>query len=747
MQYANLDAALEYVRKGWPVFPVAPDSKKPLTPNGFKDASTDPEQVEAWWTECPDANVGIPTGAVSGVIVIDCDVKNGQDGKNSFHSLRVPRTRSSRTPSGGWHAIFRHPGIEIRNRVGMLPGIDVRGDGGYIVVPPSTVNGTQYTWVVDGDIADMPSHLLELLQSKPAPKLNGSSGLQIHAGGRNDHLSRQAGALRGQGAELDVIEAALLAENEKRCEPPLPKAEIRQIAKSISRYEAPPGVSNWPEPTPLPDDLPPVHVFNPALLPETCQPWVEDVAERMQCPADYPSVAVMVVLSSLIGRGIGIRPKAEDTWTVVPNLWGAVIGRPGIMKSPALNEVLKFVKSREVEAGREFAEDERAHQNTVSEYKARRRHAEREYEKRLRNFPDAVFDCNLIEPEPPSRTRYVVNDSTVEKLGVLLNENPNGLLLFRDELVGFLRGMDRQGREGDRAFYLEAWNGDSSFTYDRIGRGTVEIEAACISILGGIQPGPLLQYFRSLSAIGAADDGFLQRFQLMVWPDVSKHWTNVDRPPNKTAFETINRLIHNLTTDRTDNGSSVSSVGTSVRRMEKFDTAALERFESWRAELERRIRAGQDHPAMESHLAKYRSLVPSLALIIHVAEGREGAVDETAVERAIGWSRYLETHARRVYHPIVSGAMDSARLLASKLLSGTVKRSFAARDIYRNCWSGLSDAQSVEQATAILEDFDWIIARRTPTAGRTRITFEVNPRIIEKPKSTTDRTDTSNVPF
>lgn len=93
------------------------------------------------------------------------------------------------------------------------------------------------------------------------------------------------------------------------------------------------------------------------------------------------------------------------------------------------------------------------------------------------------------------------------------------MLIFRDELSGFLRAMDREGHEQDRAFYLEAWNGYSRYTYDRIGRGTLDIEACCVSILGGIQPGPLSDYLICAVRQGAADDGLIQRFQLAVWPD------------------------------------------------------------------------------------------------------------------------------------------------------------------------------------------------------------------------------------
>ncbi len=96
------------------------------------------------------------------------------------------------------------------------------------------------------------------------------------------------------------------------------------------------GAPDWPDPQPLPDELPPVPPFDLGLLPETFRPWISDIAARVQCPADFPAVAAMIGLAAVLGRKIGIRPKRHDDWLVVPNLWGAVIGPPSVMKTPAI---------------------------------------------------------------------------------------------------------------------------------------------------------------------------------------------------------------------------------------------------------------------------------------------------------------------------------------------------------------------------------------------------------------------------
>ena len=97
----------------------------------------------------------------------------------------------------------------------------------------------------------------------------------------------------------------------------------------------------WGEPKPIHDELPPVPAFNPAFLPDTLSPWVADIADRMQCPPDFVGVSVLVAIGALVGRKVAIRPQRRTDWFEVANLWGCIVGRPGMLKSPAMNEALK----------------------------------------------------------------------------------------------------------------------------------------------------------------------------------------------------------------------------------------------------------------------------------------------------------------------------------------------------------------------------------------------------------------------
>ena len=249
---------------------------------------------------------------------------------------------------------------------------------------------------------------------------------------------------------------------------PEPSAEHgAQVAAAIigaSQAAAP-----WPEPEPLPDVLPPVDAFDPAMLPAALRPWIIDIAERMQCPPDFPAAAAVVCLAAVVGRQVAIRPKRHDDWTVVPNLWGGIIGRPSLLKSPALAEPMRLVDALEAKAADFHREALREHGAQARVDAIGAKLADADIQKALKDGDrgkalDLALDAST-DDEPPRRRRYRTSDATIEKLGELLKDNPRGLLLFRDELVGFLRSLDREGREGSRAFYLECWNGNGGFVF------------------------------------------------------------------------------------------------------------------------------------------------------------------------------------------------------------------------------------------------------------------------------------------
>jgi uncharacterized protein DUF3987 len=340
---------------------------------------------------------------------------------------------------------------------------------------------------------------------------------------------------------------------------------------------------------------------------------------------------------------------------------------------------------------------------------------------------------NLEAPETPIWRRYRTNDTTVEKLGELLKENPHGLLIFRDELIGFLAALDREDRKSDRGFYLEAWNGYGSFLYDRIGCGTVLIENCCVSILGGIQPAKLLAYLhQAMDPIG--NDGLLQRFQLLVYPDEPRSWELVDRCPDKAAKDRAFDVLKGLAeTDFTNHGALLDEY--TPCPYFQFEPKAQKVFDGWLGELEARVR-GQtdDHPLLVEHLGKYRSLMPSPALIFHliaVADGKAfGAVSLRAAEQAAAWCEYLESHARRVYGLAANRGKSAAYELSRRIHKGELKDGFTARGVYRKQWSLLTDKKTVYMALDELVEARWLRKRVTPPTFQQRqaTSYLINPK-------------------
>ena len=464
-------------------------------------------------------------------------------------------------------------------------------------------------------------------------------------------------------------------------------------------------------PAPLPDH-PAVAPFEHDLLPDTLAPWVRDIADRLQCPPDFVAVAAMVALAVVVGRKVAIRPKRHDTWAVIANLWALVIGRPGIMKTPAIEATFGPLDRLMARALEEHDQAMQRFEADKMAAKLRAEAREKKARERLKNNHDANLG-DLLTPstiESPTLRRYRTNDTSTASLGELLRQNPNGMLVYRDELVSLLKGLDKEDQAEGRGFYLTGWNGDSPYTLDRIGRGLyLHIPALCISLLGGTQPGRLAEYTGQAIRGGAADDGLIQRFGLMVWPDPVATWRNVDRPPDHTAervayavFDRLDRLDPASIGAQQDRNLDGHPIGLPYLR---FSAEALSHFQEWHEALEVRLRSGELHPALESHFSKYRKLVPALALLIHLADDGRGEIGEDATLKALAWAEYLETHAHRVYGAVTQVEVAAAKAILRRIERGDLQAPFTTRDVWRPGWAGLSDRALVVRALELLADY------------------------------------------
>ena len=356
-----LDAALRYAALGYPVFPCLPGEKAPITPHGFRDATTDIAQIEAWWAKHPDANIGLPT---AGLLVIDVDGAENPWPDDPVKEEDLSHCPVSLTPRGGRHHIFRQPtGKGWSSTAGRIaPKVDTRANGGYIVVPPSVVKGRSYRWAEKSELGmapcglpEPPEWVLALLDgsaglfARDAPGDNGDGGgppphahglpqdadsvpdgNAIPAGQRNATLARLAGAMRRVGMGREEMLAALEQTNRDRCRPPLSPREVGRIATSISRYD-PDQVAvavaenHWAQDAndSVSNDENAPEIFDPGPLPDELlrvPGFVSEVMDHCLATAPYPNV-VMSFAGALCLQAVLAGRKVRDPGNNRTNLY------------------------------------------------------------------------------------------------------------------------------------------------------------------------------------------------------------------------------------------------------------------------------------------------------------------------------------------------------------------------------------------------------------------------------------------
>ncbi|WP_423812428.1 YfjI family protein [Pseudomonas asiatica] len=452
-------------------------------------------------------------------------------------------------------------------------------------------------------------------------------------------------------------------------------------------------------PKPLSSGLARVMPWRDGLLPDALQEYVRDVAERTQCPPDFVGIALVVAVSAVVGRKFTIHPKQHDDWMVVPNQWGVIIGRPSAMKTPALKQAMLPLRNLEARE-RERYDQAQAEHKASRELLDMKRNAAKAKAKKLLDGGDedaALAELNRLsnDMQAPVLRRYIVNDSTVEKLGELLNENPNGLVLERDELGGWLASMQNEDGSVARAFYLECFDGNGSFTYDRIGRGTIFIESCCLSLIGGIQPSRIASLVDA-AVSGELDDGLTQRLQLAVYPDDLCEWRFVDRWPNTAAAERVEQLI-----DQLDRLTSEPRTGL------RFSPEAQDKFNVWYTDHMQQSRSEHLHPALQSHYLKMPKTIAGLALLFELIEGGREAVGTEATARAIDWANYLMSHALRLYGAAINAPLLGARMILER--QRKLPEPFTVREVRQKDWAGLNSQDTVNNALTVLAEHEIIV--------------------------------------
>jgi hypothetical protein len=341
-----LQAALNYAKRGWHVFPIhwpingkcscgkvdcESQAKHPLTANGFKDATTDPKIISEWWTKWPAANIGIATGAVSGIVVVDIDDPDAKEEVKKTLPPDYDLNLVARSVTGrGWHLVFSHPGTEVKNKTRLIEKVDIRGDGGYFIVEPSThITGKRYKWQVppDGELRKLTVELYRLITSSSSHTGSGdrerfdSSVVWegIPDGQRDDELFRYACQMRSFNAPRDVADKLILAAA-ALCRPPFPDRDALKKVEQAYKYS--PGQSNGNGVSRHMTEKPLPALGNSVMCLEEPEP---ERAEIEPGAIAFPNAA----WSGLFGRWRDI--AAPCTEAPLESLWGAFLLTVGLM--------------------------------------------------------------------------------------------------------------------------------------------------------------------------------------------------------------------------------------------------------------------------------------------------------------------------------------------------------------------------------------------------------------------------------
>ncbi|MGA9972206.1 MAG: DUF3987 domain-containing protein [Candidatus Acidiferrales bacterium] len=616
---------------------------------------------------------------------------------------------------------------------------------GIPVVPEETLRG-----LLADLIKDLPAEKVSEIKKGNTPADPRSKDLISEY--RNKTLTSIAGTYREKGLNEEEIRMVLDRINQERCDPALPEHEIDSIARSVAKYKegdpvrdspasiifAPPnplaGVQQvieeqpkeWGIPEEINDGLSPVLPFDISFVPNCMQAFIVDTAALMSVPLDFTGITLLAVLAGCVNRRAFVFPKKHyKKWREALAASGALVTPSGGLKTPTFKIFTNILVEKQVDW-------QGIHKEKMKKYEQAAKLVKEENKKR-KDSESLLLD--MPEKPAPSR-RLISNDSTPEKLHMMLAENPVGLFVGRDELSGWIAELDKPGREGQRSLFLAAMNGDDAHSVERISRDDV-FAIMSLSIYGGIQPPLLVNFINDERNIW---DGTLARLGLLVYPD-EVFIPTADREANEAAYLVARKVLRTLAEMETK------------QVMLHFDDAAQPFFDQWFEELRVKI-DNEKHPGKKSHISKYRGLLPKLAGLLQLADlvgslpsgvlARDDGDTAAAItgahyisvgylQRAIKLLSYLESHMHRVYGLNRTPNTRAVFALAKKVREGEVRSGFSIRDITRNDWNDLTEADHVKFAVEALEDKGWLREKIADTSKRGRPTqrWEINPAALD----------------
>lgn len=729
-----LDIATFYAQHNIKTFPVKRQGKSPLCPHGFNDASADKVVLQEWNKQFPECNIGIPTGAVNNIFVVDVDGESGDLSlmalENAYGKLNAPTVNTGK----GKHLYFKMPeNVDIKCSTSKIaPHIDIRGNGGYVVAPPSIhPNGNKYTWVnfdFSQDFPNAPEWLINLI-TNPAES-NFEDLLEEIAtsseGMRNTTLlgnaikicnSANKQFLDMENIKNDVIDAGIASG--------LSRAESERTVNNAMRFS---GKCNNNSIADEPDmdvlkvkDLLPAPKLNTRIF-KGLEPWIIQTAENTNAPVDYVAFALLAGAAGVIGLSRSVSPWAE--WVEPCCLWIGTVGEPSSGKTPATTPIKRILNQIEEERKKPYF----AKLNEWKRAKEISKQKKKEWEDKVKENPDFAphFPSEAIIPVKPQTYRFVYGDTTQEAITKDMERNIKGAILFRDELSAWICGMNRYNSgNSERGFWIESFNGHK-FVCDRVkyDDDRLEIKNLLVSVFGTIQPQRLVD-----TLFDDHGDGFLARF-LWVYPTPIPPAIPQNVALQDTALKTFQKLDTLL--------NPYADFAEEQKKCLPLSIEAKEVFSAWY--IKHLTKTQQEESNIKYFLGKGQGYVLRIALLLEFLwwaslESAEPAeVSAEAVEAAINlYDSYLLPMCERVYNMYYSPEENiEARALARWIIENKPEN-FILRDIYNNGnVKYLRIRETAEKGAKRLMELNWLqseTSRNSNTKGKRRTTYYVNPEV------------------
>ena len=509
----------------------------------------------------------------------------------------------------------------------------------------------------------------------------------------------------------------------------------------------------WGELLEVSEDRVPAPMLTVELIPEPLREWVMSEARELSVHPEYILMPLIASLGGLIAHKFGVYPKESENWCEPTNLWCAVVGEPSTRKSGAIRKATSFAKvinDRAVEKSRE-ERSKRAVEVKTLEAKVKgfdtflKNQAKLAAEGKNSKDTEAVEEelarimTELEELKRVATGRFITNDTTTEKLAELIANNSRCFILVLDEIVRLFSSFERKGREGDRAFYLEAFNGNSSYDIDRIMRGEMHIGLLSAVLIGGIQPDRLNKYISD--TLDGSNDGFLQRFLLFIWPDKPPVYKYVIEKEDKALAASMQAIFDFFEDIEPATFGLKPYSETGKLQGLHFDDKAQGEFKAWLEELNNTTaNEFSNKLAYQAHLGKYPKLCTTLALIFHLlSEAVRG--DEVEPSNQIGieslllaidWCKFLKHHASKLYFLELNAELTSALALMDRIEDGDVKDGDTIKSIYNHHWKELGTKEEVISAIAFLERYNYTREEESkPMRGRPSRVIRIHPDFRE----------------